>query len=60
MPLYVLRCTSCGAESEVWRHSCVEIEYLLREWECRKCGARTFEKIPQRTEWMFGDKLRGK
>jgi hypothetical protein len=38
----------------------MEMEYVLREWVCPKCGASKYEKVPQRTEWVFGDTLRSK
>lgn len=60
MPCYVIRCKFCGEEAEVWRHSHFEVERVLREWECRKCGAKEYEKVPALTSWHFGDALRSK
>ncbi len=59
-PVYVLRCSFCGEESELWRHSYSAIDKALEEWECPKCGCKGYEKVPARTAWRFGDALRSK
>ena len=60
MPQYMVRCKYCRLMEEVYRPSHKQMGNALSSWVCRRCGAAEYEKVPQVTNWMFGDKLKGK
>ena len=61
MPIYVLRCRKCNHKEELTCYSISQADDIIKHHKCKGCETRgLWEKIPTRTSWMWGEKIKDK